>query len=85
MPLLAGAGAGVVLLLAGGLAYVGMTNQRLSAQVVRALNRKSSVTVVAPQPAVSGVMRGSRWQVVPGGFGSGFGGGSADAGKGESY
>jgi hypothetical protein len=66
-PLLVGlTGAGLVLLLVAGLTYLTLTNQRLA----RRLDvRQAGVTVVVPQPSTSGAMRGSRWQIVPGGFG----------------
>ena len=84
-PALAGAaGAGVaLLLLIAGLLYVSVTQQRLASQASRALaTRRAEVTVVVPQvPSSSGAMRGSRWQIVPGGFG-GFSSGSS---SGDSY
>ena len=79
--LLGAAGAGMALLLIiAGLLYVSVTQQRLASQASRALaTRRAEVTVVAPPvPSSSGAMRGSRWQVIPGGFG-GFSSGSGDS------
>jgi hypothetical protein len=78
--LLGAAGAGVALLLIiAGLLYVSVTQQRLASQASRALaTRRAEVTVVVPPvPSSSGAMRGSRWQIVPGGFG-GFSSGASD-------
>ena len=74
--------AGVALtLLVASLSYLSMMNQRMMSQVSRSLAvRKAEVTVIMPpapavmmdgpgQPAASGTMRGSRWQIIPGGFG----------------
>ena len=60
-----------LMLIVASLAYLTMTNDRLASAIRRVLTtRAANVTVVAPQPAASsGVMRGRRWQVVPGGFG----------------
>ena len=59
-----------LLLVIGGLFYLNLTNQHLLSQTSRALStQKSEVTVVVPHSGSSGVMRGARWQVVPGGFG----------------
>ena len=83
-PVLAGAAAvGLTLvLLIAGLVYLNMTQERLVTQTSRALAvNKPEVTVVVPDGGTaSGVMRGSRWQILPGGFG-GF---SSGASK-ESY
>lgn len=52
------------------LGYLTMTHEHLMAQATRLLTaRKAQVTVVMPPPSSSGTMRGSRWQIVPGGFG----------------
>ena len=52
------------------LGYLTMTHEHLMAQAIRLLTtRKAQVTVVMPPPSSSGTMRGSRWQIVPGGFG----------------
>lgn len=77
------AGAGLALMLiAVGLFYLTMTNQQLLTQAARMLaSRKPQVTVV-PQASASGTMHGSRWQVVPGGFGGFSSGGSSSS---ESY
>jgi len=71
-----------LMLMVASVTYLTMTNGWLASAVRRVLTmRTANVTVVAPQPVpASGVMRGSRWQVVPGGFG-GF---STGAGQ-ESY
>lgn len=75
-PALIGAAvAGMALMLVmASLFYITMTNGRLMASIQRALATRSSATsVVEPHPgATSGVMRGARWQVIPGSFGSGF-------------
>ncbi|MBI2104494.1 MAG: winged helix-turn-helix transcriptional regulator [Candidatus Omnitrophica bacterium] len=79
--LIGAAGAGLALLLImAGLLYVTVTQQRLASQASRALaTRRAEVTVVVPPtPSSSGAMRGSRWQIVPGGFG-GFSSGASDA------
>jgi hypothetical protein len=83
-PVLAGAAAlGLTLvLIIAGLFYLTMTHERLVTQASRALAvSKPEVTVVVPEGSSgSGMMRGSRWQILPGGFG-GF---SSGAGE-ESY
>ncbi|MBI4004236.1 MAG: hypothetical protein HY353_04360 [Candidatus Omnitrophica bacterium] len=81
--LIAASAVGIALMLiVASLFYVSMTGDRLASTVRRALaTQKAEVTVVAPAPSsASGVMRGSRWQVVPGGFG-GFSSGASN----ESY
>ena len=61
-------GMALVLIIAG-LSYLSMTNQRDAVRAHRALEtRTAHATIGAPQPS-SGLMRGSRWQIVPGGFG----------------
>ena len=69
--LLGAAGVGMALMVITiSLVYLGMTNHRLVSQASRALSaKKTEVTVVVPQSSASGTMRGSRWQIVPGGFG----------------
>jgi len=70
-----------LMLLVASLFYLTMTNDRLASAVRHVLTtRKTDVTVIAPQPSASGVMRGSRWQIIPGGFG-GFSSGASN----ESY
>ena len=69
----AGVGMALVVIVAG-IFYLRLTNERIAL-----VYRNPKVTVVMPQ-ASSGVMRGARWQVVPGGFG-GFSSGRAE----ESY
>ncbi|MDP3703080.1 MAG: hypothetical protein Q8R78_01640 [Candidatus Omnitrophota bacterium] len=71
-----------LMLIVASLFYVSMTSDRLASTVRHALaTQKAEVTMIAPAPAsASGVMRGSRWQVVPGGFG-GFSSGASN----ESY
>ena len=83
-PALVGAaivGMALMLILAS-LVYLTMTNDRLASVARRVLTtRAAEVTVVAPSSSVtSGLMRGQRWQVLPGGFG-GFSSGASD----ESY
>jgi hypothetical protein len=85
--LIGAAGVGMALLLIiGGLFYLSMTHERLVTQAARALaSRKPEMTVVVPPAQASSssnVMRGSRWQIVPGGFG-GFSAGSGSSQ--ESY
>ena len=75
------AGIGMAVLLSGaGLFYLTMTNRQLStmaqhalriheASVARSLTPAAPPMQSAPSPAGSGVMRSSRWQIVPGGFG----------------
>ena len=69
----AGVGMALVVVVAG-IFYLRLTNERIAV-----VNRTPKVTVMVPQSS-SGVMRGARWQVVPGGFG-GFSSGRAE----ESY
>jgi hypothetical protein len=78
--LLAAAGVGMALMvITVSLMYVGMSSHRLAAQTSRALSaKKTEVTVVMPQTSASGTMRGSRWQIVPGGFG-GFSSGARNS------
>ena len=81
--IIGGAAAVVVLLFSAGIAYVGLTNQRLSMQLSRALPlRKDHLAVIVPPHSASGVMHGARWRVVPGGFGGGFNASSSDS---EAY
>jgi hypothetical protein len=72
----------VLMLIVASLFYVSLTSDRLASTVRHALaTQKAEVAVVAPAPAsASGVMRGSRWQLIPGGFG-GFSSGASN----ESY
>jgi len=80
--LIAAAGIGMILImLIGMLSYLTLTHWRLVSSLSPTVSpRQPDVTVVVPQPQASGTMRGSRWQIVPGGFG-GFSG-SAEP---ESY
>ena len=80
--LLGAAGVGVALMaITVSLVYLGMTNHRLASQASRVLStKKTEVTVVVPQTSASGTMRGSRWQIVPGGFG-----GFSSASNSESF
>jgi hypothetical protein len=58
------------MLVAAGLVYVRITGDRSVSAGSRVLEPKSTnVTVVVPPDSGSGVMRGRRWQIVPGGFG----------------
>jgi hypothetical protein len=82
----AGVGMALMLIIAG-LFYLTMTHERLVTEAARALaSRKPEVAVMVPASATSSsnsnVMRGSRWQIVPGGFG-GFSAGSGSSQ--ESY
>ena len=82
-PLLIGAtavGMALVLMVAG-LAYLTLTRQQVASKTSRTLaTRDAKVTVVVPSASASGTMRGTRWHIVPGGFG-GFSSGSTS----ESY
>ena len=59
--------------------YHTMTNDRLASAMRHALTvRPGGVTVVTPAPSpTTGVMRGSRWQIVPGAMG-GFSSGASN-------
>ena len=69
--LLAASTVGLALVVvATGIFYLHFTNERILAHTARAVaTRNPKVTVVVPGSSPSGVMRGARWQVVPGGFG----------------
>jgi len=70
--LIAATGVGSLLMVVvAALAYMGMAHQQFVSETSRALKLKQgAVTVVVPPAAsASGTMRGSRYQVVPGGFG----------------
>ena len=71
-----------LMLIMASLFYITMTNGRLVASMQRALTTRSSgASVVEPHAgAASGMMRGARWQLIPGSFG-GF---STDSHR-ESY
>ena len=59
-----------LVLITASLVYLTVTNHRLIAQASHAVTtRKTEVTMIAPPPSASGVMRGARWQIIPGGFG----------------
>ncbi len=75
------AGIALMLIMAS-LFYVTMTNGRLVASIQRALaTRASAASAVQPHAGTaSGVMRGARWQLIPGSFG-GFSSGASN----ESY
>lgn len=76
----AGVGMALLLILAS-LAYLTLANQRLASQVSKAVTaRISDVTIGVRKPSAAGAMQGSRWRLVPGGFG-GF---SAPSGE-EAY
>ena len=71
----AAVGMGLMLIIVA-LAYLTMTDQRITSRAPSALNApQAAMTAVPPDPS-SGVMRGSRWQIVPGGFG-GFSSGTS--------
>ena len=62
-------GMGLLLVMAG-LVYLTLTNQRLLSKTSQALAvRGPTSTAVTPRSSSSGAMRGTRWQIVPGGFG----------------
>lgn len=73
----------VLFVVLGTVAYLLITNQQLALLTKQALLApKAQVTVVEtpPQPQPTGELRGSRWRLVPGGVGSGFGvGGGEDS------
>lgn len=74
--LVGAAGVGIALLVVvASLIYIRLTDSQLISETSRVLaNRKAEVTMVPRQAsASSGVMRGSRWQISPGGIGGGFG------------
>lgn len=76
----AGVGMALMLILAG-IAYLSLIRERQLAQISHHLStRQAEVTIVVPSASTSGVMKGRRWQIVPGGFG-GFSSGSS----GEAY
>ncbi len=59
-----------LMLIAAGVFSVALTNRELARQAVRShAGENSAVTLVVPPAAGSGVMHGSRWRIVPGGFG----------------
>ena len=66
----AGVGTALILVVAG-LAYLHFGQQQFLFETSRTLRAKSGdVTVVVPSTAsTSGAMHGSRWRIVPGGFG----------------
>jgi len=72
----------VLMLIMASLFYISMTNDRLASTVRQGLTtRQADVTVITPpSSSPSGVMRGNRWHLVPGGFG-GFSAGASN----ESY
>ena len=86
-----------LMLLVATVSYLSMTNQRLVSQASRSSDvRKAEVTVVIPsapammmggpgQNAVSGIMRGGRWQIIPGRFGGFSSGSSSSNATQESY
>ncbi len=67
-----------IMVVASGLVYVTMINRQLVFQAKKVLTTQQAAVAVAKSPSASGTMRGSRWQVVPGGFG-GFSSGSSEA------
>lgn len=63
--LVAAAAVGMALVVVvAGIFYLRLTNEQIAL-----VSRNPKVTVVVPQASSSGIMRGARWQVVPGGFG----------------
>jgi len=81
---LGAAGVGMAfLLIMGALVLFSAADRRMASRPSRILTaQRAGITVVMPpQPSASGAMRGSRWQVVPGGFG-GF---SSAPHEGETY
>ena len=75
----AGVGAALLMVVAS-LLYIRLTNRELLSEASRALATRKAEMVVAPREASSGVMRGSRWQISPGGFGGFSSGASANTG-----
>ena len=71
MVIAAGGALAFALLVGAGLAYVSVKKPQAVSRVIRALEGRPNAAMVAP--ATSGMMRGGRWRLVPGGFG-GFGG-----------
>ena len=71
-----GVGLALVLIVAG-LLSLSFTNRQLASRTLA--TRKAEVTVVVPQHSSSGVMRGARWQVIPGGFGGFSSGATAES------
>lgn len=84
---LAAAGVGVVLvLILAGLVHLAVAQRRLATEAAHALStHKADVTVVMPPPSSSGIMRGSRWQLIPGGFGGFAPGAGEPSPNAESY
>lgn len=64
-----GAGLAVMVLIAGLLYFSVSQGRTLSAASQALTARRGDVTVVVPPAAASAAMRGSRWQIVPGGMG----------------
>ena len=76
----AGVGMALMLILAG-IFYLTLTRERQLSQASRHLStRQAEMTAVVPPASNSGVMKGRRWQIVPGGFG-----GFSSSSSGEAY
>ncbi|OGX40338.1 MAG: hypothetical protein A3C53_03155 [Omnitrophica WOR_2 bacterium RIFCSPHIGHO2_02_FULL_68_15] len=75
----AGVGAALLVVVAS-LLYIRLTNRQLRSEASRALATRKTEMVMTPREASSGVMRGNRWQISPGGFG-GFSSGAANSGS----
>lgn len=65
-------GVAAVLMLAGAVSLA-LASRQLASVSRTLVTRKAEVTVVMPPHSSSGVMRSSKWQLVPGGVGGGFG------------
>ena len=63
----------------GALSYLTWMQHAFSRKTPQVAVRKAEMTVIVPNAVVSGVMRGSRWQVTPGGFGGFSSGGNAES------
>lgn len=68
--LIGAAGVGVALLVVvASLLYIRLTNPTLLSRASRALTTQTAEVIIVPQETSSGAMHGSRWRIVPGGFG----------------
>jgi hypothetical protein len=79
----AGVGAALLVVVAS-LLYVRLTHRELLSGTSRALATHKAAVVIVPRETSSGVMRGSRWQISPGGFG-GFSSGSGASANSEAF
>lgn len=68
--LIGAAGVGVALLVVvASLLYIRLTDRTLLSGASRALTTQTAEVIIVPQETSSGAMHGSRWRIVPGGFG----------------